>query len=616
MSDAAFERRALALGGILLALFFAVTFLPPSSAPAVSHDYLDSIYLYYVLLARHPEAFLDLQFQLAALPGAYPLNALALNDFGVAELIYRLAPPFAAYAANTALTMALAFAGVYLLLRDHVLPPGRAALLTAIALALFFALLPHKASRLGVLAALPLLAWAVAYLWQGRGRAWCWAVVVFYPLYAPFHYGGYTVCGLLLVAAVAAWARGARGRFGVTLAFALVTGLYGLSLYRQFYHWLGPAYAYESVRQFMPHNVTRGIVDWGGFLRDWLVQGAIRPGWHHFHIEAPTAVIQIWATAMAAAAVLLVRWRRGAPSARQMARRDLLILLGLAGAVFVLALINQADYRYAPMNALFGLPLALHRLDLPASVLLVVLMALSSLALARGPRAWVRALAGANLALLVLHALVYNIGFRTEIKAALGAPPTASVGQIVRHALAGTALPAATILPETLNGRHRERAIQPLADYFEIDAFARIRADLDRRLGAPAGYRVMSLGLAPSVAQFHGLYTIDGRFYDAPVTAARALARIFVAEATKDGRGPALSQVMTDISETSRRAGGAIAPDLDLCAFARLGGRAILSLWPLANARDLGLDLLGVYAGTIDPLRVYVLADPGAVCGS
>ena len=614
MDGAAFERRALIVVGALLALFFAAVFLPPGAAPAVSHDYLDSIYLYYVLLGRHPEAFLDLQFQLAALPGASPLNALALNDFGVAELSYRLLPPFTAYAVNVALTMVLAFAGVYLLLRDHVLPPGRASVLIALALAVFFALLPHKASQLGVLAALPLLAWAVAYLWQGRGTAICWAAIIFYPLYAPFHYGGYTVCGLLLVAAIAAWAVRAPGRRAMTVAFVLVTGLYALSLYRQFYHWLGPAYAYESVRQFMPHNVTRGITDWGGFLRDWLLQGAVRPGWHHFPIEAPTVVLQIWATAAVAVAALFVRRRRLADGVRRDAERALWALVGLGAAIFVLALINKADYRYAPMNALFGLPLALHRLDLPSSVLLVLLMALSSLALLGSPRAWIRRLVGINLGFLVVHALVFNLGFRAELKTMLDLPSTATFGQIIRHAATGVPLPEETIRPARLNGRHREFGIQSLADYFEPEAFARIRADLDRRLGAPATYHVLSFGLAPSAAQFHGLYTLDGRFYDAPVAAARRLARITAAEAAKDGGGSSLSQPMTYLSEASRRPGGAIAPDLDLCAFAELGGGAILSLWPLANAAELGLDLLGAYPGRIDPILVYVLSAPGRSC--
>jgi hypothetical protein len=132
-----------------------------------------------------------------------PRNCFNASAFNVISWLFWLLPPAWAYLVNTLLVKSIAFTGMWLLLKDAVLPEkgDRAA---AAALSLAFALLPVYAIYGITVPGLPLLLWAIWKLATQTAR-WPWVIVLAYPFYASLVLGGYAVCVLLGLAAVVCW---------------------------------------------------------------------------------------------------------------------------------------------------------------------------------------------------------------------------------------------------------------------------------------------------------------------------------------------------------------------------------------------------------------------------
>lgn len=129
-----------------------------------------------------------------------PRNCFNASAFNVISVLFWLLPPAFAYLVNTLVVKCIAFCGMWLLLKEIILPsPQQRA--AAAALALGFALLPIYAVYGITIPGLPLLFWA---LWRlsTTDKRWPWWVVLVYPFYSSLVLGGYAVCGLLAFAAL------------------------------------------------------------------------------------------------------------------------------------------------------------------------------------------------------------------------------------------------------------------------------------------------------------------------------------------------------------------------------------------------------------------------------
>ncbi len=63
-------------------------------------------------------------------------------------------------------------------------------------------------------------------------------------------------------------------------------------------------------------------------------------------------------------------------------------------------------------------------------------------------------------------------------------------------------------------------------------------------LGNPAGYRVLSVGMHPSIAQYNGFYTLDGYMVDYPLTYKHQFKKLIQGELDK---APALDHYYTHL---------------------------------------------------------------------
>ena len=572
------------------------SFFPPDEAYARGHDFLDHVFVYYVLRARLDGFFFDFGAVVPQLAHGLPFNSLGMSDFQIGPNLYLLLPPFSAYVANELIRRLLALAGAYLLLQRHLLPDSQASRWTAAFAALTFALLPDQANRFGTLMMQPLLFWALLNFWHGERRGLSWAVVIAYPFYSFLYLGGFTICGYLLLAAFAAWWLGHPRWRDFAVAFVFVTAAYAVMEARMFHQWF--VIDNQSYRHVVEHEGPNVAT----FLQQFVSEFIRGNNANHVTSHSPVVL----AIVLAAAALLAVQWlrtRRAAPIAADAEdRRVVTWFVLLLALVFLNAVINALDqagffdFKYA-----IGFPFSFHRLDVTSPLAWRLLLALSIavFAMRLGPR-W-RPAAYLPLAAATIHALAQFPGVKEEIKEALGAPPHAGL----KAALAGSYGPPP---PFT----HVKASYHPgytrLADYYMMESFAQARRDLEARLGDPSNYRTISLGVTPSVSQFHGFYTLDGLFYDVTADYARSFAQLTAPEYAKDGLQPneRTGGLVLHLARESLR-DGAVDFAFDTCRFVAMGGRVLFSAWPIRNAAALGFAEVGAYTG----LRAYLVTEPG-----
>jgi len=583
---------------VALAAFAALawfSFFPPDEAYARGHDFLDHVFVYYVLRARLEGFFLNFDAVVPQLAGGLPYNALGFSDFQLGPNIYLLLEPFSAYVANELLRRLLALAGAYLLLQRYLLPDRASARWIAAFAALAFALLPDQPNRFGTLSLQPLLFWALLNVWQGERPGASWAAILFYPFYSLLYLGGFVICGyLLLVALAARRLRHPRTR-QFAAAFVYLCAAYLLMEARMFHQWF--VIDNESYRRLVEHAGP----DLGAFFRQFASEFILGNNANHVTGHSPVAL----AIVLAAAALLaLPRLRSaGAPGREDAAeeRRVGVWFVLLLALVFLNAVVNALDQAgFLDFKYALGFPFSFHRMDVTSPLAWRLLLALSIVIFAfrLAPR-W-RAAAYLALASATAYSMLQFPGVKEEIVRRLGAPP--HVG--LKAALTGNYGPPRPYL-------HVKGSYHPgytrLSDYYATEAFGRIRRDLDAALGEPSGYRTISLGITPSVSQFHGFYTLDGLFYDVSADYARSFVQLAAPEYAKQGLEPneRTGGLVLHVAPQSLR-DGVVDLAFDACRFRAMGGRVLFSAWPIAEAAALGLKEFGAYDG----VRVYLTAGP------
>ena len=594
--------------------------IPTDQAVAESHDYLDAFYSWFVLRARQSGFFFDFDYIIPDVLNGLRFNSLALGDLAIGPNLYLVLPPTAAHVANDILIRGCALAGMYLLLRDHLFERTAYFRWVAAVVAFSFAVLPHKPYLFGTGTYLPLLAWAALNIWNGDVRARNWIIAAVYPFYSFTFYGGLSVMGYLIAAAVWAIAiRRDRAARVATLA-ALVCGLFVISEIRMIYHWFFASYEHVSARGFeLPESFQPGVYV-ESFLRH-LVMGNDTL---HFSFHYPVLSAVVAATAVGWG---VLRFRNGAAVASSSTA-----LPGIMTAMFALLVLNSVikaeETHFKIVYFLTGLPLSLARSDVASPMLWWVLFAASLMAMAQYGPVLRRFIVPAVVVLVGLHSTLQFPGVKDGFKDQLGIP--ANVG--LRAALAGGALGRfgeirlgntslneiaglKVLLPDPEvphpDQQFRGHGVYGFAEYYEAAAFDEIGPVLAERLGADrSAYRVLSIGIAPAVAMVNGYSTLGGYFADQPLDYLLRFNRVFAAEYEKSGKDPTPGNLaFAHVSPASVR-DGVIDPDLDLCLLDELGGKVVISMFAFADPVRQGMEAIGTFSG----LHVYArLPDPTCV---
>ncbi|MED5076622.1 DUF6044 family protein [Geobacillus stearothermophilus] len=181
------EKRLLFFSLLAIALYVSPYFVLGEDAHMRVHDNLDSNIAWYKVLTRSGELFGPVDGIIPQIINGLPRNAFGTEFSGIVWL-HALFPSIYAYGLSQAATRVLAFIGMYLLLRKHVLPAGRWGWIR-IGVSLTFALTPFWPSGMLSTLGMPLALWAFLNI-RGGERSWVnWAVLTLLPLYSSFVLG-------------------------------------------------------------------------------------------------------------------------------------------------------------------------------------------------------------------------------------------------------------------------------------------------------------------------------------------------------------------------------------------------------------------------------------------
>lgn len=555
LSAGSLEKRALLAALAVLAVFLAPLFVLGEDAHLRVHDNLDSNIAWYKVLHESGQWFGKPDAVIPQVINGLPRGAYG-TEFSGLLLLHRLFPSMLAYAISQAVTRLFAFLGMYVLLRDHLVPePGAWPIRVFVALA--FALTPFWPS--GMLSTLgqPLALWAFLSIRAGRAAPRHWTALALLPFYASFVLGFFfflVLMGLLWLRDAIA---GRRLNLPFFAALSLMTGLFLLIEYRL---------VLSLVLSGEPTSRNEFVSSRLGLWRS--VRLAVKNfvlGHHHAATIHTVFILPV---------LLLVFYLVIGERRRDRTERRFLALFGLNAALSVW---------YA---------FWFHKAWQPL-------------------KETVRLFNTFNFARFhFLRPLVIYAGFALGLS--LLRRRGRSGRRIVALALAGQVLLAFAFNEEVLFERLGEPTFR---QFYAERQFAAIR----ERIGLPQdAYRVASIGLHPAIAQYNGFYTLDtyNNFY--PLSYKHRFRRIIAKELDKNrklktyfdtwgGRCYVFVAELGkkyDFRKTSNRRIRNL--ELDTQAFWDMGGRYVFSALPIDNAADNGLVLLDVFDDAASAWRVYV----------
>ncbi|MFJ7938516.1 DUF6044 family protein [Peribacillus sp. NPDC096622] len=220
---------------ILFALLIIVLYLSPliilgENAHIRVHDNLDSNLAWYKVLSESGELFGGIDAKIPQIMNGLPRNAFG-SEFSIIVWLHAIFPTMVAYAISQALTRFIAFFGMYILLKKH-LVTGRQSGWIRVGTSLAFALTPFWPSGMLSTLGMPLALWAFLNI-RGKDHSWKnYLVLTLLPLYSSIVLGFF----FFLVAMGFLWLTDVIRRKGWNITFLLsivyMTVIFGLVEYR------------------------------------------------------------------------------------------------------------------------------------------------------------------------------------------------------------------------------------------------------------------------------------------------------------------------------------------------------------------------------------------------
>jgi hypothetical protein len=560
--------------GLLLLYVFPYVWLG-EGAHLTIHDNLDSDFLYLYLLKITNTAFdFDLTTvipnMMSSGPGAAtPFSGIPRSAFRTGlnfeVLSFYLLPPYAAQVVNFTAVHSLGFLGMYLLLRKHILPE-RPWAFTRVAIAFLFALVPcyivHGVSVTGQ----PLLLFAFLNLLNRQGHWSNWLIIVLFPFYSFFVWSGLFICIALGILGVVSMSQQRQINWDYFSGLFLLSLLYLASEWELIYGFINQTYISHRVE--FDYSRLRSIR-----LEDSLYRARDLLFWPMFNTGA-------FLTRGIMAVALMAVYQ----AVRKRNFRAALRLVGLPLLAGLICLIH-AFYHYLVVwlgDSPLGMNFRAFQFDrfyflLPT--LWFILLALAVRQFRINGRWTIFFLAGLFLTMI-----------------AANKEWTINVGK--------------------MTGYVTEAQHPSFRAFFAEKQFAQIRTYIGR---PQSDYRVICLGMHPSVAQFNGFYTLDSYQNNYPLPYKHAFRKIIATELAKgskktrayyDAYGCRVYLYTAELGmnylfgKAQPRTINHLQIDTD--ALSSLGGQYVVSAVPIGNATQNRLHLESIFTNSESYWKVWL----------
>jgi hypothetical protein len=229
-SDFFKERKLIIFALLILAVYLAPLFILQENAHIRVHDNLDSNIAWYKVLARSGQMLGPVQGIIPHIINGLPRNALGTEYSGIVWL-YVLFPTMIAYGISQAITRIVAFFGMYLLLKKHLLTGSKWSFYQVVA-ALAFAITPFWPSGMLSTLGMPLALWAFLNIRKGEDIGKSFLTLSLLPFYSSFVLGFFFFLSALGVYWLTEVIRGKGWNLRFLAAIIYMTLIYMLVEYR------------------------------------------------------------------------------------------------------------------------------------------------------------------------------------------------------------------------------------------------------------------------------------------------------------------------------------------------------------------------------------------------
>lgn len=576
-------RKAYMLGGLALVLLGFLPFaLLGEGSVVIAHDQLDGELIAYLLHAKYLGTGISFYPEWM---GGVPSTALTPPAL-FPVLLYKLFSPFTAFILNQLLVAVTAYLGMFFFLNKLLDTKGNWERFVSLTAAVCFAYLPFYSAYGLCVAGIPMLAYGIWRLSEGKGRGLGICLVAYYAVMSSFVLIGYAVVSILWLYAIWVfwkdWRDGKGLKEGRCLLFAAILGLTLYYLGTNFdlvLQVLGRGGGEVSHKQEL---VLSGLPFWESFW-DMLLKGSGHAASLHQWMAVPVAVTLI----VLFKSYFRAEGRMGGYYRLLLGSFLTAVLIALFYAFFhswdVVEIRNriggaavyfQADRIYWFYPFLWYTMCAL--------MLELIWDACAGKMSGSGKRKRI----GRILCCCLLTVCVGNVLWQSDFKK--------NVRQLVN--------------PQTSNAVTWEK-------FFSPSIFLQIQNSIGEE---PSSYRVGCIGLHPSVAAYNGFYTVDGYSNNYPLSYKREFRKVIDKELAKSGR------IKKYFDEWGNRCYLFSAElgmnyyvdkvlcksiqrlELDTAQLKALNCDYLFSSVPIVNSEELGLSLKGVYSWNRGDYDVYV----------
>ncbi|WP_371747560.1 DUF6044 family protein [Terribacillus sp. DMT04] len=528
------NRKAILLCIAAILIFVSPLFLLGDQAHIRVHDNLDSNLAWYKVLAESGQLFGGVHAVIPQIISGLPRDALG-TEWTLIVWLHTWFPTMTAYAISQLLTRLVAFLGMYLLLRTHIIRNEKAHWIVAF-VSLAFALTPFWPSGMLSTMGHPLALWAFLSIRAQKATWKHWVVITLLPFYASFVLGFFFFLALMGIIWLVDVIRYRRLNLFFLISIVWMTAVFLATDYRLVYTMIAGSETMHRV------EFVSSRQDFSQTLR--LFQKNFLLG--HNHV---------------------------------MTLHTLVILPGLAIALLLVLFTKR---RTRPMHIYLGLT--------GLNLLLSFWYALWFNKIWKFPKEHVDLLSAFNFARFhFLRPLVIYISFGLACYL-LWQLGRRSVRGLV-YVLLCLQLVVLALSNEEIVYRYKQAP--SVGEFYAVEQFQEIRD----YIGLPqSAYKVASIGLHPAIAQYNGFYTVDTYNNIIPLAYKHQFREVIADELAKDKQlkryfdewGSRLYIYSAELGKhyDFRKHSSKTIQSLELNTLALhdLGGNFILSSVPIENA--------------------------------
>ncbi len=413
-------------------------------------DNLDSVFVWYKVILDTNQAFSPNNSPVESFMNGAPRSSFPA-ELNFTFLWFWLFDSIGAYIFERWLFVLTAFLGMFLLLRKFIIP-GKEFYFIQAGVALTFSLLPVWPYAALSIYGLPLLLFVFLNLRSGNKHYTNWLILILFPFYSSLIYTGCFFLGLILLLIILDLFQKKKIRRDYIVGFLLINLLYVLANYRLFDDFF-------INKNFVSHRVDFGFPKHELFDSIREFSDLIFTGNRFILFAVLLGVILMW-------------------NYNQFSTKFKFTLsFILASAIFSTLLYSK--YLVNIYNFLFNIiPINLQRVTYLHPMLWFILFAISLVYIHK------KLEIGKYLVLfLFLGQLGYNFAHHEIIVSVLGFKNNEKGGALIMK------------VDPSIKGFFAEKQFAEISKYIGLDK---------------SKFRILSLGMHPSVSQYNGFYTIDG----------------------------------------------------------------------------------------------------------